>query len=614
MCGIVGGVGPDSPNRIQLDNQLRLLEHRGPDGKGSFFGNNFSLGMCRLAIVEIQNGIQPASDEKKKIHLVFNGEIYNYLELQKKYNLKFIDSKPNSEAQVLLGLYQLMGINFVQVLDGMFAIAIYDENSQELYLIRDRVGEKPLYYTISSSGTLLFSSESKALYDLIPRKTFRTNSINEVMTFGYVPGPSTAIEEIKILPPGHFGKFNSGSLSINEYWVPDFKTEINIEYEDAKKITKDLIREAVRKRLISERSLGSFLSGGIDSTVVTSQMVELSPGNVSTYSIGFEDSSFDESSYAREISHWLGTNHAEMIVKPDPIEIINQISKTLDQPFADSSIIPTLELAKFASRGVTVALGGDGGDELFGGYNRYRAAPKLQKINSLLRIFGTVGPRLSNTGFIRNRSFKRILEEMTSQNNLASRYKSIMSLTKETKLTELILAKSQVSTFELKFIEDFVRQGTKDDLSAMIRSDFEYYLPGDLLIKSDMATMAHGIELRSPLLDIKLIEWVHSLPSIFKIKGNIGKFILKDIADELVPNKLINRPKMGFAIPRSSWIRNELWEISNDLLTDNSALNRGWFNQKEVVKTLKLHKSGKDYDSVIWPMLMLEVWARKWLD
>ena len=189
-----------------------------------------------------------------------------------------------------------------------------------------------------------------------------------------------------------------------------------------------------------------------------------------------------------------------------------------------------------------------------------------------------------------------------------------MSLTKETKLTELISAKSQVSTFELEFIEDFVRQGTKDDLSAMIRSDFEYYLPGDLLIKSDMATMAHGIELRSPLLDIKLIEWVNSLPSIFKIKGNIGKFILKDIAAELVPNKLINRPKMGFAIPRSSWIRNELWEISNDLLTDNSALNRGWFNQKEVVKTLKLHKSGKDYDSVIWPMLMLEVWARKWLD
>ena len=614
MCGIAGGVGSAPPSQGDLDIQLKSLEHRGPDSQGLKLGKNFSLGMCRLAIIEIEEGKQPVSDESDQIHLVFNGEIYNYKYLQSKYFPSRTMLQNGSEAALLIALYKLKGKDFVNEIEGMFAIALFDENKDELLLVRDRVGKKPLCYSISENKSLYFASETKALIPILQRKTLRTSALSEVMTFGYVVGPETAFSEIQFLQPGHIGIFKNGVFSTKQYWQPNYDSTIQISYGEAKEETKRLILKAVEKRLISERPLGSFLSGGIDSTVVTAMMAQLSPGYVNTFSIGFEDKKYDESKHAVQVAKFLKTNHKYRIIKPDPSAILGKIAKTLDQPFADSSIIPTFELAEFASHDVVVALGGDGGDEVFAGYDRYRAAPALQKLSSALKLLGPLAPRLSRTGIIRNRRVNRLLSEMQSRSTMSSAYRSIMSLTKPDQITSLLQPEFVNSKSILDFDLQFQNSGSDDELTQMLRSDFLNYLPGDLLVKADLATMAHGIELRSPLLDVDLIEWVNKLPREYKIYRRETKHILKDIARDFVPSRLIDRPKMGFAIPRAHWLRTDLKALSYDLLTDSVARNRGWFNQIEVKKTLDTHSKGIDLDSIIWPMLMLELWARNWLD
>ena len=448
MCGIAGGAGLVPPTQIQLTKQLDLIDHRGPDGRGEKFGINFSLGMCRLAIVEIQDGAQPVSDKSEKIHLVFNGEIYNYKELQKKYFPNNQELINGSEAALLIGLYEKYGPEFVKLIEGMFAIAIYDVAAEELLLIRDRVGKKPLCYSILSDQTIYFASESKALIEILPKKTLRKSAITEVMTFGHVLGPETAFSEIKFLLPGQMGTFKKGVWNTEMYWQPSFEKSIKINYEEAKEETKRLIFKSVEKRLISERPLGAFLSGGIDSTVVTAVMSKISPGYVNTFSIGFKDKKYDESKYAETIAKFLGTNHKSKIVDPNPTALVHRISKTLDQPFADSSIIPTCELAEFASRDVVVALGGDGGDEVFAGYDRYRAAPALQKLSRAIQLLGPIGPLLAKSGLIKNRRVNRLLSELEPRSSLNASYRSIMSLAKP----DLLMTLLQPDFFDLSSI------------------------------------------------------------------------------------------------------------------------------------------------------------------
>ena len=293
--------------------------------------------------------------------------------------------------------------------------------------------------------------------------------------------------------------------------------------------------------------------------------------------------------------------------------ILQEIAASLDQPFADSSFIPTFLLAKYARQEVIVALGGDGGDEVFGGYDRYVAAPTMQRANYLLAIARPIALMLSKSGAVNQRKLKRIAAQLQSQPSLAARYASIMSLTQPGQIAILLKPDFNLATANEMFLADFKRVGARDSLHAMIRSDFEYYLPGDLLVKADLATMANSLELRSPLLDHDVIEWANSLPTKFKVAGRESKHILKDIARSLVPADLIDRPKMGFAIPRAEWLRNELREITHDLLTDEVARSRGWFDQHEIHRILAEHKAGQDRDSIIWPALCLELWARNWL-
>jgi len=566
MCGISGGVGPSAPNKLLLDAQLKSIEHRGPDDKGTYLNQGISLGMCRLAIVEIADGKQPASDVSEKIHIVWNGEIYNYRELRTDLEQRGVHFRDSSESEVVINLYLEFGLEFINKLNGMFAIAIHDSRDESLHLIRDRMGKKPLWISQLNDGTLFFASEVRALMLVRPDRTLRTDMITEVMQYGYINAPNSAFNEISQVPPSSVLTWHNGKTITKKYWEPDFDTKVQIPYEEALEVTKKLIEQSVSRRLISERPLGSFLSGGYDSTIVTAYMAKLMSEKVQTYSIGFHSAQYNEAHHAKQIANYLGTNHHEEILSPDPALVVEKISQVLDQPFADSSIVPTYLLAKFARENLIVALGGDGGDEVFGGYDRYLATPVMQKLNPFLGLARSGLKFAGRQSFGNSRKINRVGSQLSSKASLAARYSSYA------------------------------------------------YLPGDLLVKVDIATMANGLELRSPMLDVNVVEWGVSLPRNYKIKGFETKHILKDVARSLVPANLIDRPKMGFGIPRAEWLRTGMKELVIDTLTDTTATQRDWLNPMEVKKVIEIHMAGEDRDNILWPILMLELWARSWLD
>ena len=613
MCGIVGGIGPNAPKQLLLDAQLQSIEHRGPDDKGTYTSGGVGIGMCRLSIVEIVAGKQPAFDASENIHIVWNGEIYNYRELRFELEQRGVHCRDSSESEVVINLYLEFGLDFINKLNGMFAIAIYDARDNSLHLIRDRMGKKPLWISQLADGTLFFASEVRAIMLARPDRTIRTSMISEVMQYGYINAPNSAFNEIHQIPPATVMSWRSGKISSSTYWVPDFENKVEVSYTEALETTKSLIEAAVERRLISERPLGSFLSGGYDSTVVTAYMSKLLKEKVQTYSIGFNSRQFNEAHHAKQVANYLGTNHHEEILNPDPALVIDKISDVLDQPFADSSIVPTYLLAKFARENLIVALGGDGGDEVFGGYDRYLAAPIIQRINPILGIIKPSISVLKLSSLVTPRKFERIRVQMSKKRSLSERYNSIMSLASPEEIN-FVLNEGIISMEANKKFEENFRKGELSSHERMFRSDIGFYLPGDLLVKADLASMANSLELRSPLLDVSVVEWGLSLPLKYKINRFETKHILKDVARSLVPRELIDRPKMGFAIPRAEWIRTGMKEMTLDTLTDSKAQNRGWFDMKSTKQLISTHMSGKDLDHIIWPMLMLELWARTWVD
>ena len=613
MCGITGGIGPSAPSKELLDAQLSSLKHRGPDDSGTYLGPGISLGMGRLAIVEIAAGKQPASDASEQIHIVFNGEIYNYRDLRYELEQSGIHCRTSSESEVIINLYLKFGLDFIGKLNGMFAIAIHDARDNSLHLIRDRMGKKPLWFSQLHDGSLFFASEVRALMLARPDRTLRTDMVAEVMQYGYINAPNSAFNEISQLLPASLLTWRDGKTTTSTYWVPDFDTKVKISYQEALETTKNLIEAAVSRRLVSERPIGSFLSGGYDSTVVTAYMAKLMSEKVQTYSIGFHNAQFNEAHHAKQVANFLSTNHHEEILSPDPALVVEKIAHVLDQPFADSSIVPTYLLAKFARENLIVALGGDGGDEVFGGYDRYLATPVMQKLNPFLGLART-GLKFAGRQSIGNaRKLNRVGSQLSPKSSLAARYSSILSLAAPLDLSVLLNSDFQSGLAEKVFINQFTN-GDVSSFDRMIRSDFASYLPGDLLVKVDLATMANSLELRSPMLDVNVVEWGISLPRRFKIKGFETKHILKDIARSLISANLVDRPKMGFGIPRAEWLRTGMREMVFEILTDTTAKQRGWFETKEVKKIIEFHMIGTDKDHLIWPILMLELWARTWLD
>jgi asparagine synthase (glutamine-hydrolysing) len=613
MCGIAGGIGVDAPNEKKLSAQLDSIAHRGPDDQGMFLSNGISLGMCRLAIVEISQGHQPLHDETNKIHIVWNGEIYNYVEIRTQLSTLGVKFRNSSESEVLLQAYLFEGLKFVKRLNGMFAIAISDERQNKLHLIRDRMGKKPIWY-FQKQKTLLFASELKAIKIIEPHLTLRSAAISEVMQFGYIQPPFSAYEEIEQIPPASILTWDNGSITLDKYWEAQFVPKIEIDYNEALERTGQLVETAVKRRMISERPMGTFLSGGIDSSLVTALVAQNSNEKIKSFTIGFNDSQYDESRYAQSVAKHLDIEHHVEMLKPNPIEIMGTLGKLLELPFADSSIIPTYLVSKFARKEMVVSLTGDGGDEVFGGYNRYLAAPFLQRVNNIIGPLGNLVNKPLISKKLKNRNLIRTGQQFKRHEDLASRYVSIQRLVDISELNHYFTRDFFDNSFSNMQTRFFSELNDLSKLDKMVRSDLKYYLPSDILYKIDVASMMNSLEIRSPLLDTELVEFALRLPDSYKIYKRETKHILRELTRRYIPAELIDRPKKGFAIPRANWLRSELKQITNDLLTDSVASNRGWFDIPRLRQVIELHNSGQNLDNVIWPILVIEIWARNHLD
>jgi asparagine synthase (glutamine-hydrolysing) len=592
------------------------LAHRGPDESGFWEGDGVGLGIARLAIIDVEKGHQPVFSIDKSIVVVCNGEIYNSQELAGELTQQGVELASSSDVEVIPHLYRRHGLGFVHRLRGMFAIALWDVEERLLLLVRDRVGKKPLFYA-QENGGLIFGSEARALLATGWQPEPNLGALDHVLAFSYLPIHSGAWEGLLSVPPGHYVVWQENSIRQERYWA--WEPGDPLPSRGLAETLEEALEEAVRIRLVSERPVGAFLSGGVDSTIVTALMARLHSGPVKTFSIGFDDPAYDESGYARQVAEFLETDHTELIIEPKADEILERIAETFDQPFADSSAIPTMWLSELASRDVVVALSGDGGDEAFGGYERYVVVEVLQRLNwvwnALSSLTNPMSAMLTHRGQHR---LGRLVRGLRSQPSLGRRYRGVMEYQPDALRAQLWTRDAQrhfdiagpARSFDLIWGEI----GTDDPLDHMRAMDFRTYLPGDLLTKVDVSSMSCSLEVRSPLLDQEVLALAARIPPNQLRRGTTTKRLLRQIAYGLVPRELIDRPKRGFAIPRAAWLRGPLREQTRDLLLDDTAHHRGWFNRPVVESLLDQHDDGTDRDLYLWPILMVELWARRWLD
>ena len=636
MCGICGKISLNSNRPVDSDligRMARALSHRGPEDEGFYFFQteerpfvSVALGHRRLKIIDLsERAHQPLSDETGKIWVVFNGEIYNYRELRAELLQKGHPFRSSSDTEVLVHLYKEEGIDCVKRLDGMFAFALWDETKKLLLLARDPVGKKPLFYTENSQG-VAFASELKALLkDLDFRKEIDDEAIDEYLSLHYIPGPRTIFQGVKKLLPGHILVYQSGKTDVVPYWAVTKSEEDVKEGKAAEKLIA-LLEEATRKRLVSDVPLGVFLSGGIDSSAIVAMMRRISPrGTIRTFSIGFEESRYDERPFAKRVAGLFKTDHHEFLMKPDLLEVLPKIVWSLDEPFADSSVLPTFYLAKDTRREVTVALNGDGGDELFGGYERYAAnvlSAWLQKNHLALpfRAFASFAELFSNgeadriDASIRLKRFSGALSSLP-----AERYLNWVGLFSQEEREELYTPafREKVSLKGApQFLADCYGRFSGIPFSAATPLvDLVSYLPNDLLVKADRMTMAHALEGRSPFLDKALVTFAATLPFSMKVRGVTTKYLLKRSLAPFLPKDILNRKKQGFGVPVGRWFRGELREMVQELLLGERFLERGLFRRQALERLIERHLSGKeDLGARLWGLVTLELWHRLFID
>lgn len=574
--------------------------------------------MRRLSIIDVSGGHQPVWSEDEQIVAVFNGEIYNFSELFTYLESKGHKLRSRSDSEVIPHLYEELGPTFVTKLRGMFAIALFDLRERKLILARDRAGKKPLYYALLPKG-LIFGSEAKAILanpQISPQVDL--SAIDTFLAYAYVPHPMTAFRGINKLPPAHYLTFQHGEAKLERYWQLDY-TEKPITKSQALAELPEILQDAVNVRMISERPLGAFLSGGVDSSLVTALMTQVNTQQVKTFSIGFDDPRYDERKWSQKVALHLGTDHTELIVEPDVVDVVHKLSDFFDEPFADSSAIPSYYVAKMAREHVVVVLNGDGGDESFGGYPRYALSAAFQTWSGLHRLMRLGRPVLGLVGrALNHRRLQRLSEVLSHEpRSLVDSYRFPMTYATLTQREQLwrdeyadqLDVNQPIESFEHWWHENKTVTGPQTMLSV----DVESYLPGDLLPKVDITTMSQSLEARSPLLDQNVMEYAAALPYSMKVKGMQTKIILKDVARKYLPADVIDRPKMGFGIPRAEWLRGPLADLVKDSLTGNDSYARTWFNSKMIDNLIKDHVSGADRDLLLWPLLTLELWARKWL-
>ena len=626
MCGIVGFVRNDGGaiDEALLSRMCNAIRHRGPDDDGFYVNGPVGLAMRRLAIIDLKSGQQPIHNQDRSAWIVFNGEIYNYLELREKLEKLGHTFYTNSDTEAIVHAYDQWGVDCPTHLRGMFAFAIWNENTQELFLARDRVGKKPLLYALVN-GALIFGSEFSALL-LHPdvSREIQPEALDHYLSFMCIPAPLTAYRAIRKLEPGHWLRWRKGEIETQRYWQPDFTKKLDIDEQEAGERTVEILREAVRVRLMSEVPLGAFLSGGIDSSAVVALMSQESSERVKTFSIGFEEQDFSELHHARRIAEHVGADHHEFIVRPDAVEVLPTLVEHYGEPYADSSAVPTYYVARETRKHVTVALNGDGGDESFAGYDRYIAmglTEKYRRVPSLLReslIKETVN-LIPTSPIKRSRvnSAKRMLAVVSQPK--VQRYMHWMSVFNEETKQPLYsdFFREQTIAADATGVLDtwFKRANGIGILDAMLLTDQMTYLPNDLLVKVDIATMAVSLEARSPFLDHHVIEFAASLPQKLKLRGLTSKYLLKKVLRKLLPSENLNRRKMGFGVPIGHWFRGKMQPFLREVVLSDKALRRGLFKPEAVRQLVELHTRGeRDYSHQLWTLLMLELWFNRFID
>jgi asparagine synthase (glutamine-hydrolysing) len=626
VCGIAGRINyvserPVSPSLVQ--GMCDLLAHRGPDGSGIWTSGHAGLGHRRLAIIDLSDaGKQPMSTSDGQVWLTFNGEIYNFLELRAELESRGHRFRSQTDSEVILYAYREYGVECINRLRGMFALAIWDQPHRRLLVARDRLGKKPLFYTSDSDG-IAFASEPKAfLADPSFSPAANPEALSAYLTYQYVPAPMSAFAGVHKLPPAHYLVVEDGRVTIRRYWKLSYAAKSNLTEAEAVDELRSRLREAVKIRLVSDVPLGAFLSGGIDSGSIVALMSELGAAPVRTFSIGFEEKEYDELEYARLVANRYETQHREFVVRPNALEILPRLVWHYNEPFADSSAIPTYILSELTRRYVTVALNGDAGDENFAGYERYRAnvlASRYDEIPPMLRrpidLVARMVPASGTSGSVMSRG-KRFLEALGEGRE--RRYIRWMSHFHPLLKAELCQADFQEAAGPDPsdiLLRSYADSDAPDFVDATLDVDVNNYLPDDLLVKVDIATMAHGLEGRSPLLDHPLMEFAASLPSRFKMNGGIKKYILKEAVKPLLPKEIIERPKMGFGVPLEHWFRHELKELAHDVLLSDSLRQRGYFHERVIRRLLDEHTRGvRAWHYQLWNLLMFESWHRMFID
>jgi asparagine synthase (glutamine-hydrolysing) len=624
MCGIAGIV-TFARERSITPTEIRLMcdaiVHRGPDDEGIYTDGSVGLGARRLSVIDVATGHQPIQNEDGSIWVVLNGEIYNFHELRSDLEARGHRFRTRTDTEVIVHLYEEYGEACVAKLRGMFAFAVYDKRDNSVLLVRDRLGKKPLVYAVLDDG-IYFGSEIKSIFAVKPAlRECNLEGVFHYLHFGYIPDPLSAFQRIKKLPPGHLLRLANGQIKIESYWtMPDFASDSSFSEEECLDQMEQSLGEAVRIRLVSDVPLGAFLSGGVDSSTIVALMARLSDRPVKTFSISFPEADFDESGYARTVARTFATDHHELVVTSDFNEDLQAICAGLEEPFADSSMVPTYHVCRLARQHVTVALSGDGGDELFGGYDRYF---RVLRRSALDRIPKTVGscyrrwiyPRLPN-GFVarqlmydaglgvRDRYLNDIATFVTQDRD--------SDLFSPELLREFSNFRSPLSLFA----ETWELSKGTDNVSRMQYLDLCTYLPSTILTKVDRMSMMTSLEVRAPLLDHEFVRWSASAPSAQRTSARNPKAILKKLAKRLgVPLEVINRPKQGFAVPLVHWMRGSLKRELLDVLLEPRSLQRGYFREQGLRALLQEHLSGRrDRSHSIWQLLMLELWHRNYVD
>jgi asparagine synthase (glutamine-hydrolysing) len=598
---------------------LRTITHRGPDDEGLLVDAQAALGMRRLAIIDRSGGHQPMSGEDGAVSIVFNGEIYNHVELQRELETRGHTFRTRSDTEAIVHAYEEYGTDCVRHLRGMFAFAIWDRAKSQLFLARDRAGKKPLYYTTLSGGTLVFGSELKAVlaYPEV-RAEISIEALDAYLTLGYVPDPLSICRDVAKLPPGHYLTFAGGHSSTHAYWDFCFETAEPRTEEDYVAELRSRLEDAVRVRLMAEVPLGAFLSGGIDSSTVVGLMSRQTNRPVKTFSIGFHEDSYSELKYARMIARQFGTDHKEFIVTPDICAVVDELVWHFDEPFADSSAIPTYMVAKLARDDVTVVLTGDGGDELFGGYTRYvvdRRRSLYGRIPRSVRrsLLAGVAHRLPHGAWGRNYLHNVSLDPIDRYIDSVSFFNSVQKRSLYSPALRAQLGNTQGVASELRASLSQVK--TKEALDRLLYLDSKTYLPGDILTKVDRMTMAVSLEARAPLLDQEVIDFATRVPASMKLRGFETKHILKRAVRGLVPDTILDRPKQGFGIPIQQWINGQLRDRIRSTLTETRTEARGYFEPRYVTVLMDEHERGRrDHSSALWALFMLELWHRTFVD